>query len=98
MRFTPFTMVLRPWQAAREYRPNLILLDIGLPGMNGFEVAKKVREEIELGKVVLVAMTGYGQEADKQRSHEAGFNYHLVKPADFSQVKQILATVAEVAK
>ena len=63
--------------------------------MNGFEVAKKVREELELGKVVLVAMTGYGQESDKQRSQEAGFDHHLVKPADFSEVKQILATVAQ---
>ena len=80
---------------ARQYRPNLILLDIGLPGMNGFEVAKKVRQELELGKVVLVAMTGYGQESDKLRSHEAGFDHHLVKPADFTEVKQILATVPQ---
>jgi CheY-like chemotaxis protein/anti-sigma regulatory factor (Ser/Thr protein kinase) len=82
-------------EAARDYRPNLILLDIGLPGMNGFEVARKVRKELELGKVVLVAMTGYGQETDKQRSQEAGFDHHLVKPADFSEVKKILATVSE---
>ena len=82
-------------EAAREYHPNLILLDIGLPGMNGFEVAKKVREELELGNVVLVAMTGYGQESDKQRSQEAGFDHHLVKPADFSTVQQILATVSQ---
>ena len=82
-------------EAARSYRPNLILLDIGLPGMNGFDVAKKVREEVELGKVVLVAMTGYGQESDKQRSQQAGFDHHLVKPADFSAVKQILASISQ---
>ena len=75
-------------KVARDYRPNLILLDIGLPGMNGFEVAKKVREELELGKVVLVAMTGYGQESDKERSQQAGFDHHLVKPADFSEVRE----------
>jgi len=80
-------------EAARVYHPNLILLDIGLPGMNGFEVAKKVRQETELNKVVLVAMTGYGQETDKRRSKEAGFDHHLVKPADFSQVLRILTTV-----
>jgi CheY-like chemotaxis protein len=80
-------------EAARVYRPNLILLDIGLPGMNGFEVAKKVRNELDLGNVVLVAMTGYGQDADKQRSQESGFDFHLVKPTNFSAVKQILASV-----
>ncbi len=78
--------------AARRYRPNLILLDIGLPGMNGFEVAKKVRNELELGNVVLVAMTGYGQESDKQSTQEAGFDHHLVKPADFNEVKHLVAT------
>jgi PAS domain S-box-containing protein len=82
-------------EAARAYRPNLILLDIGLPEMDGFEVAKKVREEPELSSVVLVALTGYGQETDKQRSEEAGFDHHLVKPADFSKVKEILASVAQ---
>lgn len=81
-------------EVAREYRPNLILLDIGLPGMNGFEVAKKVREELELGKVVLVAMTGYGQEADKMRSQEVGFDHHLMKPANFDQVTPILESIS----
>ena len=81
-------------EAAREYQPNLILLDIGLPGMDGYQVAEKVRHELELRNVVLVAMTGYGQESDKQRSKEAGFDHHLVKPADFSKVEQILATVS----
>jgi PAS domain S-box-containing protein len=80
-------------EAAREYRPHLILLDIGLPGMNGFEVAKKVRTDEDLQEVVLVALTGYGQESDKQLSQEAGFNHHLVKPADFNKIKQILETV-----
>jgi CheY-like chemotaxis protein len=81
-------------EVARSYRPNLILLDIGLPGMDGFEVAKKVRQDLDLGNVVLVAMTGYGQESDKQRSKEVGFDHHLIKPADFSKVKEILATVS----
>ena len=62
--------------------------------MNGFEIAKKVREKLEVGKIVLRAITGYGQQTDKQRSYSAGFDYHLVKPADFSEVKHILATVS----
>lgn len=79
---------------ASEYRPNLILCDLGLPGFDGFEVAKAVRHDLDLGNVVLVAMTGYGTEADKERSRSAGFDHHLTKPADFREVEQILATVA----
>lgn len=80
-------------ETALDYRPHVVLLDIGLPGMNGFEVAKRLRQKSELGNAVLVAITGYGQEADRQRSLEAGFDYHLVKPADFDKVQQILASV-----
>jgi PAS domain S-box-containing protein len=82
---------------ALDYRPNVILLDIGLPGLDGFEVAKRVRQQPVISSVVLVAMTGYGQESDRQRSLDAGFNHHLVKPADFGKVQQILATVSEQA-
>jgi PAS domain S-box-containing protein len=84
-------------QTALDYRPNVVLLDIGLPGLNGFEVAKRLRQQPVLQSVVLVAMTGYGQEADRQRSQEAGFDYHLVKPADFGKVQQILVSVSEKA-
>jgi CheY-like chemotaxis protein len=72
-------------------------LDIGLPGLNGFEVAKRLRQQPDLGNVLLVAMTGYGQDADRQRSKEAGFDHHLVKPAYLEAVKKILATVMEKA-
>ncbi len=82
---------------ALDYRPNVVLLDIGLPGFDGFEVAKRLRQQPHLRNVVLVAMTGYGQAADKQRSQEAGFNHHLVKPANFGKVLQILATVQQKA-
>ena len=84
-------------EAALDYRPNVVLLDIGLPKMNGYEVAKKMRQQPVLQNVMLVAMTGYGQESDRQRSQEAGFDHHLVKPADFGQLQQILATVSEKA-
>jgi CheY-like chemotaxis protein len=63
--------------------------------MNGFEVAQRMRQEPILQNVVLVAMTGYGQETDRQRSQAAGFDHHLLKPADFALVQQVLATVRE---
>ena len=84
-------------QAALQYRPSVVLIDIGLPEMSGYEVAKRIRHEPTLQKVVLVAVTGYGREADRQTSLEAGFNHHLVKPAAFKNVQQILATVSERA-
>ena len=83
-------------EAALDYRPNVVLLDIGLPGLNGFEVAKQLRQQPALQNAVLVAMTGYGGVSDLQRSFEAGFDHHLVKPGDFVKVLQILATVSEL--
>ncbi len=83
-------------EAALDYRPNVVLLDIGLPGLNGFEVAKQLRQQPSLQNAVLVAMTGYGGMSDRQRSQEAGFDHHLVKPGDFGKVLQILATLSEL--
>ena len=83
--------------AAQDYRPHVILLDIGLPGMNGFEVAKNLREQGIFKNVILVAMTGYGQHSDHQRSKGAGFDHHLVKPPDFNKLQQILAVAVESA-
>ena len=80
---------------ARDYRPDVMLLDIGLPEWDGFEVAKRIRQEARLHDIVLVAMTGYGQAADRQRMQEAGFDHYLVKPADFEHVRQILVAVSE---
>jgi CheY-like chemotaxis protein len=82
-------------EAALDYLPNVVLLDIGLPRMNGYEVAEKMRQQPLIKNVVLVAMTGYGQESDRQRSREAGFDHHLVKPADIGKLQQILATISE---
>lgn len=84
-------------KVAVEFRPNIALLDLGLPEMDGYEVAKRLRQLPGLSGVLLVAMTGHGKETDKLLSHDAGFNHHLVKPADFSKVKEILATVSEKA-
>jgi PAS domain S-box-containing protein len=82
-------------EAALDYRPDVVLLDIGLPGLNGFEVAKQLRQQPVLHNAVLVALTGYGRDSDRQRSQEAGFDHHLVKPGDFGKVLEILATVSE---
>ncbi len=83
--------------AALEFRPEVVLLDIGLPGLDGFEVAKWLRKQPVLSSSVLVAMTGYGQKSDRQRSRDAGFDHHLVKPANFGKVQEILASVSKRA-
>ena len=81
-------------KVAIEYRPHVVLLDIGLPGMDGFGVAKQLRLQPTLKNIVLVAMTGYGEVAARQRSVDAGFDHHLVKPADFGKLQEILSSVS----
>ena len=82
-------------KAAVDYRPEVMMLDIGLPMLNGFEVAEKLRAQAAFQSLVLVAVTGYGQEKDRKRTKDAGFDYHLVKPAEFSEIQDILVAVAE---
>lgn len=74
----------------KDFRPAVILLDLGMPGMNGLEVARTVREDPEFRDVLLVALTGWGQREDRRRTTEAGFDYHLVKPADIDALQSIL--------
>jgi CheY-like chemotaxis protein len=83
--------------AAVEYQPNVVLLDIGLPEMDGYEVARRLRQHPQLKNVQLVAMTGYGQEEDRHRSRAAGFNAHLVKPVAPQILREVLARVFEKA-
>jgi PAS domain S-box-containing protein len=78
-------------QAAAGQCPEVALLDIGLPGMDGYELARQLRAQPALDQTVLVALTGWGQEEDRRRSQEAGFNYHLVKPVDLSALQELLA-------
>lgn len=78
-------------EAAAAFRPDVILLDIGLPKLNGYEAARRIREQPWGKKVVLVALTGWGQDEDRQRSREAGFNGHVVKPVDHAALMKLLA-------
>jgi CheY-like chemotaxis protein len=77
-------------EAARRFRPNIVLLDLGLPGMDGFELCRKLRREPELKSVRVIAITGYSQEDYRARSKEAGCDLHLHKPVDPRVLKDIL--------
>ena len=77
-------------ETAATFRPDAILLDIGLPKLNGYEVARKIREQPWGQQMVLVALTGWGQEEDRRKSSEAGFNGHLVKPVDHAALMKLL--------
>ena len=67
-------------KTAADFRPDVVFLDVGMPGMDGFETARLLRQSAELDKTVLVALTGYGREEDRQRAADAGFDHFLVKP------------------
>lgn len=78
---------------AAEYRPDIVLLDIGLPEMNGYEVARRIRQAPWGGDMTLIALTGWGQEEDRRHSEEAGFDYHLVKPVEAPALNRLLASL-----
>jgi CheY-like chemotaxis protein len=80
---------------AGEFRPDVILLDIGMPKMNGYEAARKIRSESWGRRVVLIALTGWGQERDRQLSREAGFDHHYVKPVDPATLTKLLASIGQ---
>jgi CheY-like chemotaxis protein len=83
-------------EMAGKLQPEVVLLDIGLPVMDGYEVARRCRQQPGLERMTLVAMTGYGKEEDKLRSHQAGFNAHLVKPVNLEDLRQLLSEAAIV--
>ena len=78
-------------EAVGHFRPDIVLLDIGMPGLDGYEVARRLRALKEAGSLRIVAVTGWGTEADRRRSQEAGFDLHLVKPLDTDELAQALA-------
>jgi CheY-like chemotaxis protein len=77
-------------QAALKYQPDAALVDIAMPDMDGYETARRLREQ--LPGILLIAVTGLVQKSDQVRVHEAGFNYHVAKPASASQIEELLAT------
>ena len=83
-------------RAAERLRPDAVLLDIGLPGLNGYEVCGRIRQEPWGKDLVLVALTGWGQEEDRQKSKEAGFDAHMVKPVDYDVLLKLLASLDTV--
>jgi signal transduction histidine kinase len=78
-------------QAAEQFRPDMVLLDIGIPGMNGYEVARRIRAQPWGVGMVLIAQTGWGQEEDRRRTREAGFDEHLTKPVDHARLVALIA-------
>jgi PAS domain S-box-containing protein len=78
--------------AAESHRPDVVVLDLGMPGMDGYDVARRLRRMPETQKVLLVALTGWGQDEDRRRSAEAGFDHHLVKPVGFGVLEQVLGS------
>jgi CheY-like chemotaxis protein len=76
-----------------DFVPDLVLLDLGMPGMSGFEVATRIRSEPNLAKMRIVALSGYCGAEDRQRSRAAGFDDHLVKPVEFAAIQAILGSL-----
>lgn len=75
------------------FRPTVVLLDLGMPGMNGFEVAQWIRQQPQCKEVVLIAQTGWGNHEFRRRSREVGFDHHLVKPVEFEGLVRLLADI-----
>lgn len=84
---------VRAIEAAERFRPDAVLLDVGLPRMNGYEVCRRIRQQPWGKDLVLVALTGWGQEEDRRRSEEAGFDTHMVKPPDHDVLTKLLASL-----
>ena len=84
---------LQALEAAERFRPEVVLLDIGLPQLNGYDAARRIREQPWGKTMMLIALTGWGQEEDRRQSKDAGFDAHLVKPVDYGALMELLATL-----
>jgi CheY-like chemotaxis protein len=80
--------------AARASVPEAIILDIGMPGMNGYDVARTLREDDRFAKTALIALTGWGSREDKAKAMNAGFDFHLTKPVDAVEMSRVLSMVS----
>lgn len=80
--------------AAEDFRPEVILLDIGMPKLNGYDACRRIRKESWGKDTVLIALTGWGQNEDRRRTSEAGFDFHLVKPVESNTLVKVLAEIA----
>jgi CheY-like chemotaxis protein len=80
-------------EVAAYFLPDVVLMDLGMPNMNGYEAARLIRQQPWGAEMILIAITGWGQEEDKQRSKAAGFNAHLVKPVEAGELQKLFATV-----
>jgi len=81
---------LQAIDAASEFLPEVAFIDIGLPGIDGWEVARRLRAQSSTDRILLIALSGYGEYDDKQRAVAAGFDHHLTKPVEFEQVLRLL--------
>src|SRR5262249_41869543 len=81
---------LEALEAAATFRPDAVLLDLGMPKLNGYDTARRLRQQPWAQGLMLIALTGWGQEDDKRRSQEAGFDHHLVKPVDPEDLERLL--------
>ena len=88
---------LSAFDVASVEAPDVMLIDIGLPGMDGYEVARKVRNDPKLRGTILVALTGYGREEDKREAAAAGFDHHLTKPIEFDQLQELISRLSRHA-
>jgi CheY-like chemotaxis protein len=80
-------------EAAMSFKPDVVFLDIGMPGMDGFEVASRLKQNAALKNVILVALTGWGQPEDRQRTQATGFHYHFVKPVEPAALHGLLTSL-----
>jgi CheY-like chemotaxis protein len=85
-------------ETAGRQHPDVVLLDIGLPTLNGYEVCRRIRERPWGKKTIVIALSGWGQEGDRQLSREAGFDGHLVKPVDYPELLALLGSLTEARR